>query len=75
MPKLPRISGSQAIKSFEKFGYRVVRQKGSHIRLKYKNNSLNPLTIPLHKELGTGLLRRLLRDSQMSVTDFIKLLK
>lgn len=73
MAKLPLISGQKAIKAFKKIDYRVVRQKGSHIRLHHTNKK--PLTIPDHKILGKGLLRKLLRDSELSVQDFVKLLK
>ncbi|MBN2020256.1 MAG: type II toxin-antitoxin system HicA family toxin [Sedimentisphaerales bacterium] len=75
MPKLPVISGTQAIKSFEKIGYEVVRQRGSHVRMHHKSdNTKQPLTIPRHKTLGKGLLRKLLRDSQLTIEEFLKLL-
>ena len=73
MSKLPLISGKKAIKVFLKIGYRVIRQKGSHIRLHH--SSKEPLTVPDHKVLGKGLLRKLLRDSELSLNDFIELLK
>ena len=73
MPKLPLISGRMAIKVFTKIGYRIIRQRGSHIRLHHP--SKRPLTIPNHKILGRGLLRKLLRDSELSLEDFIKLVK
>lgn len=73
MAKLPLISGKTAVKVFVKIGYRQVRQKGSHIRLHHLER--RPLTIPDHKVLGKGLLRKLLRDAELSVEDFIKLLK
>jgi len=38
MPKLPTISGDKAVKCFERLGYEVVRQKGSHIRLYHKHD-------------------------------------
>jgi predicted RNA binding protein YcfA (HicA-like mRNA interferase family) len=34
MSKLPIISGNQAIKCFEKIGYQVIRQQGSHVRMR-----------------------------------------
>jgi predicted RNA binding protein YcfA (HicA-like mRNA interferase family) len=47
--KLPIISGKETIKAFEKIGYEVVRQKGSHIRLRDDNNQYHkPITIPNH---------------------------
>ena len=75
MSKLPVISGEITVKCFEKLGYVVVRQKGSHIRMWHKSDrSKKPLTIPKHKVLGKGLLRRLLRDAEISVEEFRELL-
>jgi predicted RNA binding protein YcfA (HicA-like mRNA interferase family) len=74
-PKLPVISGKGAVKAFRKIGYEVVRQKGSHLRLKDPNDPLHkPITIPDHKELKPGLLRKLIRDANLSLEDFLKLL-
>ena len=75
MPKLPVISGKQAIKSFEKIGYQVVRQRGSHVRMRHKSDSnKQPLTIPLHKTLSKGLIRKLVRDAELLLEEFLKLL-
>jgi predicted RNA binding protein YcfA (HicA-like mRNA interferase family) len=60
--KLPVVSGMDCIKALEKVGYVVVRQKGSHMRLKDKNGKLPPVTVPDHKEPRLGLLRKILND-------------
>jgi predicted RNA binding protein YcfA (HicA-like mRNA interferase family) len=70
--KIPQISGKMAVKIFSKIGYRVARQRGSHIRLHHSDKK--PLTVPDHKVLGKGLLRKLLRDSELSVEEFLKLI-
>ena len=36
MPKLPVISGDELIKLLTKLGYEIVKQKGSHVRLRKK---------------------------------------
>ncbi len=73
--KLPVISGKDAVKTFEKLGYIQIRQTGSHIRMKHiSDNSKKPITIPNHRVLGKGLLRKLLRDIEISVEDFVNLL-
>ena len=75
-PKLPTISGRKAIAVFENIGYQVVRQKGSHIRLRDdRNPDHKPFTIPDHKALKPGLLRMLIRDAGLSVEDFVKLIQ
>lgn len=76
MNKLPIVSGNDAVRAFEKLGYQVVRQKGSHIRMRDDANPTHqPLTIPNHKELKPGLLRRLIRDAGLTVEQFNELLK
>ncbi len=75
-PVLPIVSGDQAIRAFEQLGYRRVRQRGSHIRLRHPSNSRRaPLTIPNHRELKPGLLRGLLRTAQVSVEEFLRLIR
>ncbi len=74
-PKLPIISGREAIKAFQKIGYEVVRQRGSYIRMRNRaNSSHKPLSIPDHKELKPGLLRKLLRDANLTVEEFLDLI-
>ena len=46
--------------------------EASHIRLHHATKK--PLTVPRHKTLGTGLLRKLLRDAEITIEEFIKLL-
>ena len=76
MPKLPLISAKEAIKAFEKIGYQVVRQRGSHIRMHHKIDvNKRPITIPNHKTLGKGLLRKLLRDCELNIEQFLQLIK
>lgn len=76
MSRLPVVSGREAIDVFIHIGYSVVRQRGSHVRLRDEANARHaPLTVPDHKELKPGLLRELLRDADLSVDEFIRLLK
>lgn len=73
MPRLPVVSGEQAIKAFSKAGWYPHRQVGSHMVLR-KEGSKVTLSVPRHKELKPGLLRRLIRDAGLSVEEFTVLL-
>ena len=55
MPKLKRLSGKELIKILEGFGFKVISQKGSHVRLQ---RMIDDMTIPLHgsKEIKLGTL-------------------
>ena len=37
------------------------------------DKSKKPLSIPLHSTLGRGLLKRLIRDAEISVEEFLNL--
>jgi len=73
--KLPRdVSGAEAMAIFQKVGYRVVRTKGSHVRLRDEANpDHRPLTIPRHDSLKPGLLSKLIHDASLDVGEFIRL--
>ena len=74
MSKLPVVSGKQCVKILEKLGFVIYRQRGSHITLVRENPS-NQTTVPLHKELDRGTLRAILRQTDISVDEFVKNLK
>jgi predicted RNA binding protein YcfA (HicA-like mRNA interferase family) len=71
----PVVSGREAIRVFERLGYTVVRQRGSHVRLRHATDpSRKPLTVPDHRTLKPGLLRHLMRDAEADVEEFRRLL-
>ena len=73
--KLPSVSGRQLVGALERIGYHVVRQRGSHIRLRDETEPEHlPVTMPNHKTIKPGLLRKILRDASLSVDEFIALL-
>jgi predicted RNA binding protein YcfA (HicA-like mRNA interferase family) len=74
MPFLPVVSGREAVRAFEQVGWEVKRRRGSHIILT-KQGSWASLSIPDHKELDRGLLRKLIRHSGLTVEEFIELLR
>lgn len=70
MPKLRRLSGAEVIAVLRRFGFEVVSQRGSHIKLKRANVSgTQTLTVPAHAELDTGTLRAILRQSARFVPE------
>ncbi|NEP85237.1 MAG: type II toxin-antitoxin system HicA family toxin, partial [Okeania sp. SIO3B3] len=58
MPTLPNLSGRDIIRAFERDGWEKVRQRGSHVVL-VKEGSMATLSVPDHKEVAKGTLRRL----------------
>jgi predicted RNA binding protein YcfA (HicA-like mRNA interferase family) len=62
-------SGFDAVKKFRKAGWTVVRQKGSHVMMT-KPEFQWTLSIPQHDELGPGLLRKLIRQADITIEEF-----
>ena len=73
MSHLPRISGRDCISAFRKAGFSIIRQHGSHVVLK-KSDPFVQIVIPDHKELDTGTLRAIIRQSGLSLDEFLILL-
>lgn len=70
-PPLPVLSGKEAVKVFNRAGFTVKRQKGSHIHLVKGDHHI---TIPLHDPLKRGTLRSAIRQAGMTVDEFLKYL-
>ncbi len=72
-PRQPVVSGAALIGALERDGWRVVRQHGSHVRLK-KENRRSALVVPLHKEIRKGTLGAILRDAGLTPDELRNLL-
>jgi predicted RNA binding protein YcfA (HicA-like mRNA interferase family) len=72
MPKLPVISAMQAIRTLERLGFSVVRQRGSHIVLRKGSSGC---VVPNHHELKVGTLSGVLKQAGVSLTEFIEALR
>jgi predicted RNA binding protein YcfA (HicA-like mRNA interferase family) len=61
--KLPRgVSGDRVISALQHIGYSIMRQKGSHVRLRHAGPPAHTITIPLHNSLKTGTLHGILTE-------------
>jgi len=74
MPRLPVVSGRQAVQVFERAGWRVSRRESSHIIL-VEAGIAATLSVPDHREVRRGTLRRLIRNAELSVDEFASLLR
>ncbi|GAB1455836.1 type II toxin-antitoxin system HicA family toxin [Spirochaetota bacterium] len=68
MPKVPVVSGLEIIKAFEKMGFSVVRQKGSHVILRKETSAC---VVPKHREIKKGTLLGILKQANISLEDFL----
>lgn len=75
MPRLLMLKTNVLVRALEKAGFRIVRQKGSHVRMKHPDGRV--VTVPVHsgRDIGRGLLRKILRDAELAREAFIELLE
>ena len=74
MPPLPTVGSRDAVRAFERLGWTVARQQGSHI-IMIKQGSVATLAIPARKEVAKGTLRSLIRTAELTVQQFISALE
>jgi len=83
--KLTPINYDKVIKALVSIGYKVNNQKGSHIVMRLadkqryillfgcrKNETM--IVVPAHKPIGKGMLRTIIREVDLSVDEFNRLL-
>lgn len=72
MSTLPMLRAKQLVRILEQLGFELVRQKGSHARLRHPDGR----AVPVHpaQDIGRGLLRKILRDAEISSDDLQGLL-
>ena len=69
MPRLPVVSGLKVRRALERLGWQYKHHTGSHIIMD-KSGQEYTISIPDHKELRPGLLRRIISMSGVSVAGF-----
>lgn len=61
--RIPKdVSGEEIAKLLARYGYRVTRQTGSHLRLTTTKQGEHHVTVPLHNPLKVGTLNGILTD-------------
>ena len=70
MPPVPLLSPSDVIKMFQRLGWQIVRQKGSHI-IMTKPGHMATLSIPNHQEVARGTLRSLIAKAGLTIEQFL----
>ncbi len=71
MPKQPVLSGRELIRALERIGFHQTRQRGSHVTLRRDSKVC---VVPMHKEIATGTLAGILRQSGVAGDEFAQAL-
>ena len=61
MPKLPVMSGAELVRLLDEAGFVVVRQKGSHLRMR-RDRDGKVVTVPMHpsRDIDRSLLHKII---------------
>ena len=72
MPRLPRVSGAEAIRALEKLGFIKLGHSGSHVILRTLDKGW---VVPVHDELRVGTLAGVLRQADVTAEAFVAALR
>jgi len=75
LPKIRPLSSQRLIKILEKIGFKIIRQKGSHVIM--INDRDTRIVIPVHpgKDVKPGLIRAIIKEAGLSREEFFRILK
>jgi predicted RNA binding protein YcfA (HicA-like mRNA interferase family) len=67
--RLPALTARQILAILQRHGFVRTRQSGSHVVLRHPDGRRT--TVPMHagRDLGRGLLRRIMQDANLTVED------
>ena len=71
MPKLPVVSGLEAVRALERLGFVQIRQRGSHIIMRKQAKGC---VVPNHREIKLGTLSGVLKQAGVSSEEFMQAL-
>jgi predicted RNA binding protein YcfA (HicA-like mRNA interferase family) len=73
MSTFPSITGSRLIRILSKFGFEVVRTKGSHHFLQHPDGRCTVVPVHRGENIGRGLLAQILRDCEITRDELQKM--
>jgi predicted RNA binding protein YcfA (HicA-like mRNA interferase family) len=72
MTTFPSITGNRLIRGLGKFGFEVIRTKGSHNFLQHKDGRCTVVPVRRGETIGRGLLVQILRDCEITKKELHK---
>lgn len=72
--RLPDVRSGQVVRVLEALGFLRIRQSGSHATYRHPNGRWTIVSIHPGKTIPKGTLRKIIRDTGLTVDDFVELL-
>lgn len=73
MPPVPLLRPQEVVRTFQRLGWEVTRQRGSHIILTQPGH-IATLSVPNHPQIARGTLRSLIAKAALTVEEFLEAL-
>jgi predicted RNA binding protein YcfA (HicA-like mRNA interferase family) len=74
MSKLPTLKGTEVVRALERCGFAISRIKGSHHIMEHSDGRRTVVPVHAGKDIKRGLLRKIIDDAGMTLSEFIALL-
>ena len=71
-PRYPRLAGKEILRTLQRMGIEVVRQRGSHVIVKSSEGKVSVIPIHAGEIIEPGLLKSILRDLDITLEEFLK---
>ena len=70
MSRSPSLTGNELLRILRKLGFEILRVRGSHHILRHLDGRQTVVPVHSGESIGPGLLAKILRDCDISRTDF-----
>lgn len=73
MDKINPLPAKKVIKILEKIGFRLIRQKGSHLFMRHPDGRTTLITVHLGEDIGKGMIRKIINDAKITREEWLEL--
>ena len=69
---LKPLPAKKVLKILSNLGFKIIRQRGSHVILKHSDGRMTVVPIHSKEEIGPGLLLKIIKDAKLSKEEFLE---
>ncbi len=69
---LKPLPARKVLKILNNLGFKIIRQRGSHVILKHSDGRITVVPIHSKEEIGPGLLLKIIKDAKLSKEEFLE---
>ncbi len=69
---LKPLPAKKVLKILSNLGFKIIKQRGSHVILKHSDGRMTVVPIHSKEEIGPGLLLKIIKDAKLSKEEFLE---